>query len=190
MNTFLKYVIGLDLLNCHAKCLGDTISRCRKNEVWSCYFGSFPDISERKLSLPSWVMEGGCDVARLYVLQSNRSCTIYKRKTRGETQFLIELAAPYTLANNNEMNSDDIFPFIIFLTPVSCDGSNRLWRRRLLPSPCPLWRHKQMLVGLIRPLAGKNAEGFAESLNDIFLIDIYAFTAYFSFRFFYIVLYD
>ena len=25
----------------------------------------FPDIPERKLSLPSWVMEGGCDVARL-----------------------------------------------------------------------------------------------------------------------------
>ena len=62
-------------------------------------FGSFPDIPERKLSLPSWVMEGGCDVAKLYVLQSYRSCTFCKRKTRGETQFWIELTAPYTLAN-------------------------------------------------------------------------------------------
>ena len=67
-------------------------------------FGSFPDIPERKLSLPSCVMEGGCDVLRLYVLQSYRSCTFCKRKTRGETQFWIELAAPYTLANKIEMN--------------------------------------------------------------------------------------
>ena len=65
-------------------------------------FGNFPDIPERKLSHPSWVMEAGCDVARLYVLQSYRSCTFCKRKTRGETQFGIELAAPYTLANSNE----------------------------------------------------------------------------------------
>ena len=101
-------------------------------------FGSFPDIPERKLSLPSSVMEGGCDVAKLYVLQSYRSCTFCKRKTRGETQFWIELAAPYTLANNNEMNSDDRLPFIIFLTPISCNGSKRLWRRRLLPSLCRL----------------------------------------------------
>ena len=36
----------------------------------------------------------GCDVVRLYVLQSYRSCTFCKRKTRGETQFWIELAAP------------------------------------------------------------------------------------------------
>ena len=70
-------------------------------------FGIFPDIPEQKLSLPSCVIEGGCDVAKLYVLQSYRSCTFCKRKTRGETQFWIELAAPYTLANNNEMNSDD-----------------------------------------------------------------------------------
>ena len=123
-------------------------------------FGSFPDIPERKLSLPPWVMEGGCDVARLYVLQSYRSCTFCKRKTRGETQFWIELAAPYTLANNNEMNSDDRLPFIIFLTPISCDGSNRLWRQRLLPSPCFLWRHKQSLVGVIRPLAGGKCRRF------------------------------
>ena len=101
-------------------------------------FGSFPDIPEQKLSLLSWVMEGGCDVAKLYVLQSYCSCTFCKCKTRGETQFWIELAAPYTLANNNEMNSDDRLPFIIFLTPISVDGFNRLWRRRLLPSPCSL----------------------------------------------------
>ena len=48
-----------------------------------------------------------CDVARLYILQSYRSCTFCKRKIRDETQFWIELAAPYTLANNNEINSED-----------------------------------------------------------------------------------
>ena len=54
-------------------------------------FGSFPDIPERKLSLPSWVMESGCDVAKLYVLKSYCSCALCKRKTRGETQFWISL---------------------------------------------------------------------------------------------------
>ena len=111
---------------------------------------------------PFWVMEGGCDVAKLYVLQSYRCCTFCTRKTRGETQFWIELAAPYTLANNNEMNSDDRLPFIIFLTPISYDGSNRLWRRRLLPSPCSLWRHKQTLVGVIRPLADGKCRRFRQ----------------------------
>ena len=99
-------------------------------------FGNFPDIPELKLSLPSWVMEGGCDVVRLYVMQSYRSCTFCKHKTRGETQCWIKLAAPCTLTNHNEINSDDTLPFIIFLIPVSCDGSNRLWRQRLLLSPC------------------------------------------------------
>ena len=88
----------------------------------------------------------GCDVVRLYVLQSYRSWTFCKRKTRGETKFWIELAAPCTLANHNEINCDDTLSFIIFLTPVSCDSSNRLWRQRLLLSPCSLWRHKQTLI--------------------------------------------
>ena len=51
-------------------------------------FGSFPDIPELKLSLLcSGLWKAGCDVVRLYVLQSYRSCTFCKRKTRGETQF-------------------------------------------------------------------------------------------------------
>ena len=58
------------------------------------------------------------------------------------------------------MNSDHRLPFIIFLTPISCDGSNRLWRQRLLQSPCSLWRHKQTLVGVIRPLAGGKCRRF------------------------------
>ena len=33
MNTDSKYVIGLDLLNCHAKFRSDTISRSRENDV-------------------------------------------------------------------------------------------------------------------------------------------------------------
>ena len=94
------------------------------------------------------------------------SCTFCKRKTRGETQFWIELAAPYTLANNNEINSDDRFSFIIFLTPISCYGSDRAWRRRLLPSPCSLWRHKQTLVGVIRPLAGGKCRRFRRATEQ------------------------
>ena len=106
--------------------------------TWNCHF--------RPGLWKAW-----CDVVRLYVLQSYRSCTFCKRKTRGETQFLIKLAAPCTLANYNEINSDDTLPFIIFLTPVSCDGSNCLWCQRLLLLPCSLWRHKEMLFGVIRP---------------------------------------
>ena len=44
-------------------------------------FGNFPDIPELKLSLT------GCDVEKRYVLQSYRSFTFCKRKTRGEKQF-------------------------------------------------------------------------------------------------------
>ena len=46
------------------------------------------------------------------------------------------------------------FGHSITLTPISCDGSNRLWRQRLLPSPCSLLRHKQTHDGVVRPLAG------------------------------------
>ena len=52
MNTVLKYVIGLDLLNYHAKFRGDTISRSRENAFEVAIFGNFPDIPELKLSLP------------------------------------------------------------------------------------------------------------------------------------------
>ena len=58
------------------------------------------------------------------------------------------------------MNSVDGLPFIIFLTPISCDGSNGLLGQRLLPSLCSLWRHKQTLVGVIRPLAGGKSRRF------------------------------
>ena len=50
--------------------------------------------------------------------------------------------------------------FIIFLTSIYCDGSNRLWRQHLLPSPCSLWRHKQTVVGVIRPLASGKCQTF------------------------------
>ena len=108
---------------------------------------------------PNWnchfrcgLWKAGYDVVSMYVLQGYRSCSFCKRKTRCETQFWIELAAPYTLANTNETNSDDTLPFIFFITPISSDGSNRLWRQRLLLSPCPLWRHKQTLYGVIRKM--------------------------------------
>ena len=117
---------------------------------WNCHFRS-------------GLWKAGCDVVSMYVLQSYRSCTFCKRKTRGETQFWIELAAPCTLANHNEINSDDTLPFIIFLTPVSCDGSNPLWRQHLLLSSCFLWRHKQTLFGVIRPLAGRKCWTFSLS---------------------------
>ena len=95
---------------------------------WNCYFRS-------------GLWKTGSDVIRLCVLQSYRSCTLCKCKTRGETQFWTELAAPCTLANYNEINSEDTLPFIICLTSVSCDSSNRFWRQRLLLSTCSLWRH-------------------------------------------------
>ena len=87
---------------------------------WHCLFRSL-------------VWKAGCDVVRLYVLPSYRSCTFLKRKTGEETQFWIELAAPCTLANNNEINSDDTLPFIIFLTPHS------LPRVPCAPRHSPLW---------------------------------------------------
>ena len=110
-----------------------------------------------------------CDVVRLYVLQNYRSCTFCKRKPRGETQFWIELAAPCTLASHNEINSDNTLSFIIFLTPVSCNGSNRLWPQRLLLSPCSIWRHQQTLIGVIWPLAG----GKCRTFRDVVLANIF-----------------
>ena len=162
MNTVLKYFIGLDLLlNCHAKISRrynqPFLRKWRLKLLFLVFFRIFPNGNCH--FLPG-LWKAGCDVARLNVLQSYRSCTFCKRKTRGETQFWIEFAAPYTLANNNEMTSDDRLPFIIFLRSISCDGSNRLWRQRLLPSPCSLWRHKQTLVGVIRPLAGGKCRTF------------------------------
>ena len=83
------------------------------------------------------VWAAGCDVVKLYVLQSYRSCTFCKRITRGETQFWIELA-PYTHGNHNDINSDDL-PFIISIIPVTCDGSNLLWcQGLLLPAMFPM----------------------------------------------------
>ena len=165
MNLVLKYVIGLDFLYCHAKFRGDTISCSRENDIWSCYFWLFSGYSRTKIVtsvLSLW--KTGCYVVSMYVLQSYRFCIFYfcKRKTRSETQLWIELAAPYTLANHNEINSHDTLPFIIFLTPVSCDGSNRLLRQRLLLSlyACSLWRHKHTLLGVIRPLAGGKCRTF------------------------------
>ena len=118
----------------------------------------------------------GCDAVRLYVVQSYRSCTFCKRKTRGETQFWIELAAPCTPANHNEINSDDTLPSIIFFTPVSCDGLNCLWRQRLLLSPCSLRRHKQTLIGVIPPLV----RGICRTFRRV--IEQYRFHRYLCFH--------
>ena len=114
---------------------GYTIRRSRENDVWSCYFlvifRIFPNFH---CHFRRSVCAAGCDVVKLYVWQRYRSCTFCKRKTRGETQFWMELALPYILANHNEINSDYTLPFIIFLIPVSCDCSNSLWRQCLLLS--------------------------------------------------------
>ena len=151
----------LDVLNCHAKFRGDTISRFRKKWrlelLFLVIFRIFPNWNCHPRS---GLWKAGCDVVSIYVLQSYRSCTFCKHRTRGETQFWIKLAAPCWLANHNEINSDDTLPFIIFLTLVSCDGSNRLWRQRLLLSPGCLWRHKQTLFGVMRPLSGGNCQTF------------------------------
>ena len=82
MNTYLKYVIGLDLLNWHAKFVAIRSAVLGKMTFEGSIFCNFPDIPEVKLSLPFWVYGG-----RMNVLQSYRSCTFCKHKTRGETQF-------------------------------------------------------------------------------------------------------
>ena len=150
-------------------------------------FGSFPDILELKLSLRSGLWKAGCDTVRLYVLQSYRSCTFCKRKTRGETQFWIELAAPCTLANHKEINNDDTLQLIlssskqpsIAMAQIASDVNAYCYRhvpydvinKRYLAS-CGRW-------------PAENAECFAESLNDFIFIDISVFTAYFAFGFLY-----
>ena len=158
MNTVLKYAIGLDLLNCHAKFNSDTISRSRESDVWSCYLWQFSGYSRTEI-LTSAVVYGqpgvtmfSCTSCRVTVL-----ILFVRVKLEARRSFWIELAAPYTLANHCEINSQDILPLIIFLTPVSCNGSNYLWRQRLL------------LLGV--------------SLNDISFSSISAFTACFAFGF-------
>ena len=68
----------------------------------------------------------------------------------------IALATPPIFANCVE-NSDDILRCILFLTPVSCISSNRKFTsgdNGCYYQPCYLWRHKQTLSGVIRPVAG------------------------------------
>ena len=193
MNIVLKHVIGLDLLNFQAKFRGDTISRSR--EKWRLkllfFFVVFRIFPNWNCHFRSGLWKAGCDVVRLYVLQSYRFCTFCKRKTRGKTQFWIELAAPCTLAKHDEINSDDTLPFIISLTPASCDGSNRLWRQRLSLSPCSLWRHKQTLFGVIRPLTGGKCRTFRRVIERFCFHRYLCFYCIFWVGFFlYIVFYE
>ena len=158
----------------------NTKSRSREMTFGVAIFGSFPDIPELKLSLPSWVMEGRMWRCKMYVLQSYHSCTFCKHKTRGETQFWIELAVPCTLANQNEINSD----IIIFLPPSLAMAR--------IASGVNAWCYRHVFYDVINKrnsasfgrLPAENAERFVESLNDFVFIDISAFTAYFAFRFF------
>ena len=181
MNTVLRYVIGLDLLNCHAKFRRDTISHSWENDIWSCYFDNFLDkcIPKLKLSLPLKYIGGRMwrwVEVRLAELPFLLFC---KHKTRGEKQFWIELAAPYTLANRNEIKPDDTLPSIIFSTPVSCDGSNCPLAFTLVAiadSPCSLWRHKQNLFSVIWLQAGRKCRTFRR------VIDRYHFHRYLCFH--------
>ena len=156
------------------------------------FFGKFPDIPVLKLSLPCWVMERWR--YKSVRLAEYRSCIFCKQKPIGETQFWKELEAPYTVTStcNNEINFDETLPFIIFLTPISCDGSNCLWRQRLLPSPCSLWRHKQMLVGVIQSLASGKCQTFCLVTGQYRFHQYLCFHCVFCvvFFFLYIVLYE
>ena len=192
MNTVLKYVIGLDLLNCHAKFCGDTIiiyhhtfSRkwCLKL-LFLVIFGIFPNWN---CHFRSGLWKARCNVVSMYVLQSYRSCTFCKHKTRGATQFWIELAARCTLTNHDEINSNLTLPFIIFLTPVSCNGSNCLWCQQLLLSPCSLWHHKQTLFGVIPPLAGGKCRTFRWVIEQYRFHRYLYFHCVFFVRFFFIL---
>ena len=53
MNTAFKYIIGLDLLNCHAKFHGDMISRSRENDIGSCYFWKFSGYFQNAIVISS-----------------------------------------------------------------------------------------------------------------------------------------
>ena len=76
-------------------------------------FGNLLDIPKLKL----WVMGGRMRRCKAVHLAELSFCTFCKPKTRGETQFWIELAATCSLDNHNEVNSNYTLPFIILLSP-------------------------------------------------------------------------
>ena len=104
-----------------------------EKDVGRTIIGNLPDIFKLKLSLPPKLRGGECNVEWLFILQNYRPSGLHKRKTRGETQYWVALAALSILANHDEIISNDILRFIIFFTSVPYDGSNRFWRQRLLP---------------------------------------------------------
>ena len=118
-----KYVKWLDLLNCHIKFNGFTISRSRGNDVESCC-GNFPEISELKFSLPLEVTDSLMwPPIVVHFAVVTIPLNLCPRKTRSETQLRITVAVPSRLANHNKINSFDILVFFIFLTSISCDGT-------------------------------------------------------------------
>ena len=140
MNTVLKYVIGLDLLNCHAKIHGNTISRYPENDIVSCYFWQFSGYFRTEI-VTSVVGYGQPDVMLLNCMSCRVTFPVLFFSLKPEMRHItvwIELAAPYTFANHYEISSNHTLPFIIFPTPISCDGSNCIWHRCLLLLPCSL----------------------------------------------------
>ena len=136
MNTVLKYIIGLDLLNCHAKFRGDMISHsrersCKLSRLWFYAYKKYKNGDSTRgtyLQRHIWppITQNGSD---------NFDAGISGKLPKVATSI-----ANYTLANHNKINSDDTLPSIIFFkTPFSCDDSNCLWcQRLLLPAMFPM----------------------------------------------------
>ena len=131
------------------------------------------------------VRAAGFDVVKMYVLQSYCSCTFCKRKTRGETQFLIELATPYRLANQFRrhialhyfLNTGFFFAMarIEFGINVCCY------------QPCSLKGHEQPPFGVIRPACRRKMPNVSTSNWTILFSS--AFTVCFAFVFFFGILF-
>ena len=140
---------------------------------WNCHFCS-----------GLWKAES--DVVSMFILQSYCCCTFCMRKTGGKTQYWIQLVAPCTLANYNEIHCNYTSSFLTFLTLVSCDGSNRLWRLltfvaiAIFPMSSKSNSIRRYLAASRRKMPNASPSHWTIS----FFIDITVFTSYFAFGFF------
>ena len=71
------------------------------------------------------------------------------------------------------VNSDYILQYFIFLTAISCDGSNQLWCQcLLLPAAFPMTSLTQAFDDTKQPQVTEIAKEFTESWNVIVYINI------------------
>ena len=83
----------------------------------------------------------------------------------------MSVAAPSISQRILKENSDNILPFIILITPISCDDSNPLWR---LAFPKTSLKHD--VDDMIDHQLMDISEEFTELWNVIIFVDFSAFT--------------